>query len=152
MKLILLSLQFALYILIPTTLHSKSNSQSCPESFIEFWGQFRRSVEKDRMKDLIFLTEFPLELSGADGKHKEEIGPKAFQGIIYKIFSEKCDIMESKNQKQWILKHKELPSKSSFLTCSKKWVQFCNFDFTYSNEKWRLTKINTTQKALFKNK
>lgn len=141
---------FVLILLLSPQAWAKNKSIECPSSFVTFWKEFQKAVEKDRLKDLIFLSQFPITLSSANGKETQEWGPKAFQNNIYKIFSEKCDIMENKNQKEWFLKYKELPTKSSFLTCTKKWVQFCNFDFNLVKNQWKLTKINTTQKALFK--
>ncbi len=127
----------------------ETNKNNCPDSFAPFWTIFRKSVEKDRMKDIKFLTHFPVQLISADGKQIKDLGPIQFQNIFYKIMSEKCDVMDSKNQRQWILHHKEIPTKSPFFTCTKKWAQFCNFDFSFENAQWRLTKINTTQKGLF---
>ena len=131
-------------------LWAKSTPNHCPASFGEYWVQFRKSIEKDRMKDIKFLSRFPVHLVGADGKETKELGPKNFQDLFYKILSEKCDVMDSKNQRQWILKYKEPPTDSSFFTCTQKWAQFCNFDFTLEGAQWRLTKISTTQKDLFK--
>lgn len=127
-----------------------SGKDKCPESFFQFWTQFRTSIEKDRMKDIKFLSRFPVTLANANGSETQDLDPKMFQNIFYKIMSEKCDAMDNKNQRQWILKYKELPVKSSFFTCIKKWAQFCNFDFTLENSTWRLSKISTAQKNLFK--
>lgn len=124
----------------------------CPESFQDYWSRFRKAVEKDRMIDIKFLSHFPVLLISADGKQKKELGPKEFQSVYYKVMAEKCDVMDPKNQKQWILKHKELPTKSAFFTCSKKWIQVCNFEFNFQEARWRLTKINTARKNLFSKK
>jgi hypothetical protein len=119
---------------------------------LEYWTTFRRAIEKDRMKDIKFLSQFPVQLASADGKQTKELGPREFQNVFYKLLGEKCDVMDNKNQRQWILKYKELPTKSAFLTCTLKWSQFCNFEFALAGETWRLTKISTTQKALFATK
>jgi len=140
-----------LFFLLSLTLHTLGTTKdNCPESFFQYWSLFRTSIEKDRMKDIKFLSRFPVTLSSADGKETKDLSPNQFQNIFYKILSEKCDVMENKNQRQWILKYKELPSKSSFFTCTKKWAQFCNFDFTLESTSWRLSKISTTQKNLLK--
>lgn len=129
---------------------ASSGKDKCPESFFQFWTQFRTAIEKDRMKDIKFLSRFPVTLANANGAEKKDLGPKMFQNIFYKIMSEKCDAMDTKNQRQWILKYKELPTKSSFFTCIKGWAQFCNFDFTLENSTWHLSKISTAQKNLLK--
>lgn len=143
--------QILIFIMTMHSIGVSGKAKECPDTFKKYWTDFRKAIEKDRMKDMIYLSQFPLILSYADGKETQEWGPKSFKGNIYKILSEKCDVMENKNQKQWILKYKELPDKTPFLTCTKNWVQFCNFDFNYSNSIWRLSKINTTQKSFFKN-
>lgn len=127
-----------------------SEKRKCPDSFFQFWNQFRTAIEKDRMKDIKFLSRFPVTLADSTGSETSNLDTRMFQNIFYKIMSEKCDAMDTKNQRQWILKYKELPTKSSFFTCTKTWAQFCNFDFTLENSTWRLSKINTTQKNLFK--
>lgn len=132
-----------------TTYAVSSGKDKCPESFFQFWTQFRTSIEKDRMKDIKFLSRFPVTLTNANGSETKDLDPKMFQNIFYRIMSEKCDALDNKNQRQWILKFKELPTKSSFFTCIKNWAQFCNFDFTLKNSTWRLTKISTAQKNLF---
>lgn len=144
-------------ILLPFTLSTSSTSYAvntekskCPESFFQFWVQFRTAIEKDRMKDIKFLSRFPVILADSTGSETNNLDTRMFQNIFYKIMSEKCDAMDTRNQRQWILKYKELPTKSSFFTCTKTWAQFCNFDFTLESSTWRLSKINTTQKNLFK--
>lgn len=148
-----LSKQTLLIMAISFTLLPLSSPRAapapCPESFASFWMEFRKSIEKDRMKDIKFLSNFPVQLTGADGKQTKDLGPKEFQNLFYKILAEKCDVMDSKNQREWILKYQELPSKSAFYTCTKKWVQFCNFEFSLDGSRWHLTKISTTNKDLF---
>lgn len=146
----LLSLTAISFLVSAPLFAADTNKEKCPESFLQHWKLFRTSIEKDRMKDIKFLTHFPLTLTSADETQSKELTPSQFQNIFYKIMSEKCDVMDHKNQRQWILKYKELPQKSSFFTCTKKWAQFCNFDFSLKNSQWRLTKISTTQKNLFK--
>lgn len=96
---------------------------TCPDTFASFWTEFRKSIEKDRMKDIKFLSQFPVQLASADGKKIKDLGPREFQNVFYKILSEKCDVMNDKNQRQWILTNKTPPTKSSFFTCTKNWSQ-----------------------------
>jgi hypothetical protein len=151
LKTYFMNLSFLL-VLTTTTIvspfSSASTKEKCPDSFHQFWTLFRKSIEKDRMKDIKFLSRFPMKLVSGDGKQTKDLTPSQFQNIFYKIMGEKCDIMDSKNQRQWILKFKELPVQSSFFTCTKKWAQFCNFDFSLENTTWHLTKISSTQKEL----
>lgn len=143
-----ISIGVTIYILLISGVTSSAAKLPCPESFKVFWGDFRKSIEKDRMKDIRFLSQFPVQLASADGGSQKDLGPKEFQNLFYKLLAEKCDVMDSKNQKEWILNSKVLPEKSSFFTCTQKWAQFCNFEFNLANEKWHLTKISTTQKEL----
>ncbi len=143
----------AIFVFISLTLAhpvQAASPSTCPDSFPAFWYEFRKAIEKDRMKDIKFLSQFPVKLASADEKQTKDLGPKEFQNLFYKILGEKCDIMDNKNQRQWILKYKELPAKSAFFTCTKKWTQFCNFEFSLNGNNWRLTKISTTNKELFK--